>query len=111
MQISIRSQKNLKNDGKKGTGCSNSRWESGTCWSDLEDNSDDEEIIESEDSVDGQSSPQRHDDASIVSIQTISADDEFTVSSGEKSDSEDSSEHDSDDLAARSSFTGKNDRM
>ena len=54
MQISTRSQKNLMNDGKKATGCSNSRWESGTSWFDLEDNFDDEEIIESEDSVHGQ---------------------------------------------------------
>ena len=95
MQIGIRSQKNLNNDCKKATGCSNSRWQSGTSWSDLEDKSDDGEIIESEDSVDGQSSPERCDDASsIVRNQTTSADDELTVGSGKESDSEDSSEHD-----------------
>ena len=51
--ISLRSQKNLKNDSKKATGCNSSRWENGTSWSDLEASSDDEEIIEKEDSVDG----------------------------------------------------------
>ena len=102
----------MNNDCKKATGCSNSRWESGTNWSDLEDNSDDGEIIESEDSVDGQSSTERCDDASsVVRNQTTSADDELTVGSGEESDSEDSSEHDSDDLTARSLFAGKNDRV
>ena len=98
----------MNNDCKKATGCSNSRWESGTNWSHLEDNSDDEEIIESEDSVDGQSSPERcYDASSVVRNQTTSADDELTVGSGEESDSEDSSEHDSDDLRARSSFAEK----
>ena len=112
MQIGIRSQKNLNNDCKKVTGCSNSHWESGTSWSDLEDNSNDEEIIESEDSVDGQSSPEKCDDASfIVRNQTTSADDELTVGSGKENDSEDSSKHDSDDLTARSSFAGKNGRV
>ena len=58
--------------------------------------------------MDGQSSPERCDDASsIVRNHTTSADDELTVGSGEKSDSEDYSEHDSDDLAARSLFAGK----
>ena len=62
--------------------------------------------------MDGQSSPERCDDASsIVRNHTTSADDELTVGSGEKSDSEDSSEHDSDDLAARSLFAGKNGRV
>ena len=112
MQISRGSQKNLKNIGKKAIGRSNSRWESGTCWSDSEDNSDDEEIIESEDSVDGQSSLERYDNASsIVSNEITIADNELTVSSCKESDSEDSSKHDSDDLTARSSFTGKNGRM
>ena len=112
MQIGIRSQKNLNNDCKKAIGCSNSRWESGTSWPDLEDNSDNGEIIESEDSVDGQSLPERWDDASSIDRnQTTSADDELTVGSGEESDSEDSSEHDSDDLTARSSFAGKNGRV
>ena len=95
MQIGIRSQKNLNNDCKKAARYSNSRSESGTSWSDLEDNSNDEEIIGSEDSVEGQSSPERYDDASsIVRNQTTSADDELTVRSGKDSDSEDSSEHD-----------------
>ena len=111
MQIGIRSQKNLNNDCKKAAGCSNSRWKSGTSWSNLADNSDDEEIIEREDSVDGQLSPERCDDASIVRNQTTSTDDEVTVGSGEEGDSEDSSEHDSDDLTARSSFVGKNGRV
>ena len=53
--VSIRSEKNLKNDDKKASGCSNRRWESVTSWFDLKDNSDDEEIIENEDFVDGQS--------------------------------------------------------
>ena len=102
----------MNNDCKQAAGCSNSRWESGTNWSDLEDNSDDGEIIESEDSVDGQSSTERCDDASsVVRNQTTSADDELTVGSGEESNSEDSSEHDSDDLTARSLFAGKNDRV
>ena len=58
--------------------------------------------------MDGQSSPERCDDASSIVInQTTSADDELTVGSEEESDSEDSSEHDSDDLTARSLFTGK----
>ena len=62
--------------------------------------------------MDGQSSPERCDDvSSIVRNQTTSADDELTVSSGKESDSEDSSEHDSDDLTARSSFAGKNGRV
>ena len=96
----------------KATGCSISHWESGTSWSDLKDNSDDGKIIESKDSVDGQSSPERFDDASsIVKNQTTSADDELTVSSGEESDSKDSSEHDSNDLMARSLFAGKNGRV
>ena len=108
MQTAVRSQKNLNNDFKKATGCSNSRWESGTNWSHLEDNSDDEEIIESEDSVDGQSSPERFDDASFIGKnQTTSADDKLTLGSGEESDSEDSSEHDSNDLTARSLFAEK----
>ena len=112
MQIGIRSQKNLNNDCKKATGCSISRWESGTSWSDLEDNSDDGEIIESEDSVDGQSSPERFDDASsIVKNQTPSEDHELTVDSEEESDSEDFSIHDSNDLAARSLFAGQNGRV
>ena len=81
-------------------------------WSNLADNSDDEEIIEREDSVDGQSSPERCDDASsIIRNQTTSTDDDVTVSSGEEGDSEDSSEHDSDDLTARSSFAEKNGRV
>ena len=93
----------------KAIGCSNSCWKRGTSWSDLEDNSDDGEIIESEDSVDGQSSPEKCDDASsIVRNQTTDADNELTVGSGEESDSKDSSEHDNDDLTARSSFAGKN---
>ena len=50
-------------------------------------------------------------DSSIVRNQTTSADNELTVGSGEESDSEDSSEHDSDDLTARSSFAGKNGRV
>ena len=80
LHISIRSQNNLKNDGKKATGCSNSRWESGTSWSNLEDHSNDKEIIASEDSVDGPSSPERYDDASsIVRNQTTSADDKLIV--------------------------------
>ena len=59
--------------------------------------------------MDGQSSPERCNDASsIVRNQTTSAYDELTVGSGEESDSEDSSEHDSDDLTARSLFAGKN---
>ena len=96
----------------KATGCSNSRWESGTSRSDLEDHSDYEEIIESEDSVDGQSSPEKCDDASsIVRNQTTNADNKLTVGSGEESDSEDSSEHDNDDHTARSSFAGKNGRV
>ena len=108
LQISISSQKNSKNDGKKATGCSNSRWESGTCWSDSEDSPDEEEIIESEDCVHGQSLPEGCDDASsFVSNQTTSVDDELTVSSGKESDSEDSSEHDSNNLTARSLFTEK----
>ena len=112
MQIGIRSQKNLNNDCKKATGCSISRWESGTSWSDLKDNFDDGEIIESEDAVDGQSSLEIFDDASsIVKNQTTSADDKLTVGSGEESDSEDSSEHDSDDLTARSLLAGKNGRV
>ena len=110
MQIGIRSQKNLNNDCKEATGCTNSRWESGTSWSDLADNSDNEKMIESEDSVDGQSSPKRCDDASSRN-QTTSADDELTVSSGEESDSEDSSEYNSHDLKAKSSFAGKNGRV
>ena len=58
--------------------------------------------------MDGQSSPERCDDASsIVRNQTASADDELTVGSGEESDSEDFSEHDSNDLTARSLFAGK----
>ena len=62
--------------------------------------------------MDGQSSPERCDDASSIVInQTTSADDELTVGSGEESDSEDSSEHDSDDLTARNSFAGKNGRV
>ena len=62
--------------------------------------------------MDGQSSPERCDNASsIVRNQTTSADDELTVGSGEESDSKDSSEHDSDDLTARSSFAGKNGRV
>ena len=62
--------------------------------------------------MDGQSSPERCDDASsIVRNQTTSADDELTVSSGEESDSEHSSEHDSNDLTARSLFAGKNGRV
>ena len=85
MQIGIRSQKNLNNHCKKATGCSISRRESGTSWSDLEDNSDDAEIIESEDSVDGQSSSERCDDASsIVRNQATSADDKLTVGVGKK---------------------------
>ena len=98
----------MNNDCKKATGCSISRWESGTSRSDLEDNSDNGEIIESEDFVDGQSSPERCDDASsIVRNQTTSADDELTVGSEEESDSEDFSEHDSNDLTARSLFARK----
>ena len=59
--------------------------------------------------MDGQSSPERCDDASsIVRNQTTSADDELTVGSGKESDSEDSSDHNSDDLTARSLFAGKN---
>ena len=108
MQIVIRSRKNPNNDCKKATGCSISRWESGTSWSDLEDNSDDGEIIENENFVDGQSSPERCDDAfSTVRNQTTSADDELIVGSKEESDSEDFSEHDSNDLTARSLFAGK----
>ena len=62
--------------------------------------------------MDGQSSPERCDDASsVVRNQTTSAGDELTVGSGEESDSEDSSEHDRDDLTARSLFAGKNDRV
>ena len=62
--------------------------------------------------MDGQSSLQRFDDASsVVKNQTTSADDELTVGSGEESDSEDSSEHDSDDLTGRSLFAGKNGRV
>ena len=62
--------------------------------------------------MNGQSSPERCDGvSSIVRNQTTSADDELSVGSGEKSDSEDSSEHDSDDLTARSSFAGKNGRL
>ena len=62
--------------------------------------------------MDGQSSPERCDDASsIVRNQTTSADDELTVSSGEESDSEDSSEHDSNDLTARSLLAGINGRV
>ena len=96
----------------KASGCSNSRWKSGTSWSDLEDNSDYEEIIESEDSEDGQSSPEKCDDvSSIVRNQTTNADNELTVSSGEESNSENSSEHDNDDHTARSSFAEKNDRV
>ena len=58
--------------------------------------------------MNGQSSPERCDDAfSIVRNQTISADDELTVRSGEERDSKDSCEHDSDHLTARSSFAGK----
>ena len=58
--------------------------------------------------MEGQSSPERCDDASsIVRNQTTSADDELTVRSGKDSDSEDSSEHDNDDLTARSTFAGK----
>ena len=58
--------------------------------------------------MDGQSSPERCDDASsIVRNQTTSADDELTVGSEEESDSEDFSEHDSNDLTARSLFAGK----
>ena len=112
MQIGIRPQKNLNNDYKKTTGCSNSRWKSGTSWSNLAENCDDEEIIDREDSVDGQLSSERCDDASsIVKNQTTSTDDEVTVSSGEEDDSENSSEHDSDDFTARSSFAGKNGRV
>ena len=60
-------------------------------------------MIESEDSVDGQSSPERCDDASsVVRNQTTSTDDELTVGSGKETDSEDSSEHDSDDLRPES---------
>ena len=71
-----------------------------------------QDIIESEDSVNGQLSPEKCNDASsIVRNQTTSADDKFTVGSGEESNSEDSSEHDSDDLTARSSFAGKNGRV
>ena len=58
--------------------CSNSYWmqQQPLSWSDLEDNSDDEEIID------------RYNDASsIVRNQTASADDELTVSSGKESDS------------------------
>ena len=62
--------------------------------------------------MDGQSSPERCDDASsIVRNQTTCADDKLSVGSGEESDSEDSSEHDSDDITARSSFAGKNGRV
>ena len=62
--------------------------------------------------MDGQSSPERFDDAfSIVKNQTLSADDELTVGSGEESDSEDSSEYESDDLAATSLFAGQNGRV
>ena len=62
--------------------------------------------------MDGQSSPERCEDASsIVRNQTTSADDELTVGSGEESDSEDFSEHDSNDLTARSLFTGQNGRV
>ena len=54
--------------------------------------------------------PKRYDDASFgVSNQTTSADNQLTVSSGEECDSENFSEHDSDDLTARSLFIGKND--
>ena len=111
MQIGIRSQKNLNNDCKKATGCSNSRWESGTSWSDLEGISDDEEIIEREDSVDGQSSPENVMTL-LLSLETRpQVQTKLTVGSGEESDSEDSSEHDSDDLTARSSFVGNNGRV
>ena len=59
--------------------------------------------------MDGQSSPERCDDASsIVRNQTTSADDEVTVGSGKESDRDDSSEHDNDHLTARSLFAGKN---
>ena len=62
--------------------------------------------------MDGQSSPERCDNASsIVRNQTTSAVDELTVGSEEESDSKDSSEHDNDDLTARSSFAGKNGRV
>ena len=62
--------------------------------------------------MDGQSSPERCDDASsIVRNQTTRADDELTVGSGEESDSKDSSEHDSDDFTVRSSFAGENGRV
>ena len=62
--------------------------------------------------MDSQSSPERYDDASfIVRNQTTSADNELTVSSGEESESEDSSEHDGDDLTVRSSFARKNGRV
>ena len=58
--------------------------------------------------MDGQSSPERCDDASsIVRNQTTSADNELTVGSEEESDSEDFFEHDSNDLTARSLFAGK----
>ena len=85
---------------------------SGTSWSGLENNSDNEEIIDSEDFGNGQSSPERCDDASfIVKNQSKSADDQLTVGSGKESDSGDSSEHDSDDFTARTSFAGKNGRV
>ena len=62
--------------------------------------------------MDGQSSPERCDNASsIVRNQTTNAVDELTVGSEEESDSKDSSEHDNDDLTARSSFAGKNGRV
>ena len=58
--------------------------------------------------MEGQSSTDRYDDASsIVRNQITHADNELAVHSGEDSDSEDSSEHDSDDLTARSMFAGK----
>ena len=66
-------------------------------------------LIESEDFVDGQSSPERCDDVSFIARnQTTSAVDELTVGSGEESDGKDSPEHDSDNLKARSLFAGKN---
>ena len=71
--------------------------------SDLEGNSDDEETIESKDSVNGQSWPEKYDDASsTVKNQTKSAENKLPVSSGEKSVSEDCSEYDRADFMAGS---------
>ena len=57
-------------------------------WSDLEDNSDNKEAIESKDSDDDQSLFERYDEASsAVNSHITSAEDELTVSSVRENDS------------------------